>query len=53
MPPVTVTLGESITLAGSDKPEMITAWTLTEGFEPEPPDRTGVPGGGVATLSRL
>lgn len=31
-----MTLGELITSAGSDKPEMITAWILTDGFEPEP-----------------
>ena len=28
MPPVRVTLGEEITFAGSDRPEMITAWML-------------------------
>ncbi|MBV8213359.1 MAG: hypothetical protein JOZ08_09060 [Verrucomicrobia bacterium] len=48
--PVRVTLGEVTTLLGSDKPEMMTAWMLNDEFEPEPPDRTGVPGGDVVTL---
>ena len=50
IPPVNVTLGETMTFAGSDKPEMMTAWILEDVFETTPPDRTGWPGGELETL---
>ena len=50
IPPVTVTLGEEMTLAGSDNPEIITAWMFEDVFAREPPGGTGVPGGEVDRL---